>query len=180
MYNATVTYEGVSLPKATISCEPLLCSVFELNNNPVIKNYTQLQKLAYQVYLAHEAKYNASRGQYVAFSEGNTQTGFIYEWVVLPNGDTWKIMEAGQSTYSNMTPIIYTKVALSFLALYNTTFARDMSIYLEKFQDPPTNGYYAGADYNADINSISLVSSIDSNTNGMILSAARYAILKNR
>ena len=40
MYNATVTYEGVSLPKATISCEPLLCSVFELNNNPVIKNYT--------------------------------------------------------------------------------------------------------------------------------------------
>ena len=160
---------GVSLPKATISCEPLLCSVFELNNNPQLMNLTK------QVYLAHEARYNAT-GEYVAFSEGNTQTGFIYEWVVLPNGDTWKIMNAGESTYSEMAPIIYTKVALGFLALYNTTFTRSMNIFLEKaFQDSST-GYYAGANFKIDYDNVGLVLSVDSNTNGMIVSAARYAM----
>ena len=94
--------------------------------------------LTKQVYLAHEARYNAT-GEYVAFSEGNTRTGFIYEWVILPSGDTWKIMNAGESTYASITPIIYTKVALGFLALYNTTFARNMNIYLEKaFPDSST------------------------------------------
>ena len=101
------TTEGISLPNATISCEPLLCSVLELNNN------SQLNTLAKQVYLAHEAKYNAT-GEYVAFSEGNTLTGFIYEWVVFPNGDTWKVINNGESSYSNMKPIIFTKVSMSF------------------------------------------------------------------
>ncbi len=79
-----VTPPDVSLPNATISCEPLLCSVFELSNN------SQLMTLAKQVYLAHEAKYNAT-GKYVAFSEGSIMKEFVYEWVVFPNGDTWKI-----------------------------------------------------------------------------------------
>jgi len=68
-----VTTYGVSLPNASISSEPLFCSVFELNNNP------KLMDLSKQVYLAHEAKYNA-KGVYIACSEGNTPTGFIYEW----------------------------------------------------------------------------------------------------
>jgi hypothetical protein len=169
----TVTTYGVSLPNATISCEPLLCSVFELNNDP------KLVALAKQVYLAHEGRYNAT-GKYVAFSEGNTLSDFIYEWVVLPNGDTWKIMKAGESTYSDMEPIIYTKVSLSFLALYNTTFARNMTIYLEKAFPEITSGYYSGADFNADINSANLILSTDSNTNGMILGAAKYAIKNNQ
>jgi hypothetical protein len=169
--NTTTTY-GVSLPKAEISCEPLLSAVFELNNNPQLMNLTK------QVYTAHEARYNAT-GEYVAFSEGNTQTGFIYEWVVLPNGDTWKIINPGESTYSNMSPIIFTKVALGFLALYKTTFARDMNIFLEKAFQDSSNGYYAGAIYSIDHNNAQLVLSIDSNTNGMILGAARYSIQKN-
>ena len=159
---------GVPLPEATISCEPLLCSVFELNNN------TQLNALAKQVYLAHEAKYNAT-GQFVAFSEGETTTGFIYEWVILPNGDTWKVMNFGETSYSTMNPIIYTKVSMSFLALYNTSFARNMAIYLEQNLPDSTSGYYAGADYNTPGNA-NLILSIDSNTNGMILSASRYAL----
>ena len=163
------TPEGITLPKASISCEPLLCSVFELNNSP------QFLALAKQVYLAHEARYNAT-GQYVAFSEGNTMTGFVYEWVVSPNGDTWKIINNGETTYSTMTPIIFTKVSMSFLALYNTTFARNMAIYLEKSLPDSTSGYYAGAEYNVDPYSANSVLSIDSNTNGMILGAAHYAL----
>ncbi len=159
---------GVSLPNASISCEPLLCSVFELNNNP------KLMGLSRQVYLAHEARYNAT-GQYVAFSEGNTMTGFIYEWVVLPSGETWKIMNAGETSYLNMNPIIYTKISMSFLALYNTSFARNMTIYLEQSLPDSASGYYAGADYGSIGNAL-LILSIDSNSNGMILGAAKYAI----
>jgi hypothetical protein len=165
------TTEGISLPNATISCEPLLSSVFELNNN------IQLNTLAKQVYLAHEAKFNAT-GEYVAFSEGNTLTGFIYEWVVLPNGDTWKVINNGESSYSNMKPIIFNKVSMSFLALYNTTFARNMAIYLEQNLPDSTSGYYAGADYN-NPGYVNLILSIDSNSNGMILGAARHVLQKN-
>jgi len=158
------------LPKATISCEPLLCSVFELNNNPKLTNLTK------QVYLAHEARYNAT-GQYVAYSEGNTATGFTYEWVVLPSGQTWVILNSGETSYSSMNPIIYNKVSMSFLALYNTSFARNMAIYLEQNLPDSNSGYYAGADFNT-IGSANLVLSIDNNSNGLILSASRYAIQK--
>jgi hypothetical protein len=167
-----VTTYGVSLPKATILGDPLLCSVFELNNND-----TRLMALARQVYSAHEAYYNAN-GTYVAFSEGNSvSNGFIYEWVVLPNGDTWKITASGSGSYLDINPInfiIYNKVAFSFLALYNTTFARNMVVYLEQNLPDPTNGYSDGAD-----NSGNLVSQVGSNTNGLILDAATYAIQKN-
>ena len=165
----TVQTFGVTLPNATISCEPLLCSVFDLNNN------SKLNALAKQVYLAHEAKYN-STGQYVAFSEGNTPTGFIYEWVVLPTGETWKITDSVTNLPSSISnPIIYTKVSMSFLALYNTSFARNMAIYLEQSLPDSNSGYYAGADYNT-IGNANLVLSIDNNSNGLILSASRYCL----
>jgi hypothetical protein len=168
MFNAgIITTNGVQLPKAAISGDPLLCSAFELNS-------TRLMALARQVYLAHEAYYNVTR-QYVAFSEGNSvSNGYIYEWVVTPNGDTWNITAAMTGAYLNINPVIYNKVAFSFLALYNTTFARNMVVYLEKSLPTPTNGYSDGADtigYQ--------VSQVGSNTNGLILDAALYAIQNN-
>jgi hypothetical protein len=173
MYNAgIITTNGVQLPKAAISGDPLLCSAFELNS-------TRLMALARQVYLAHEAFYNAT-GEYVAFSEGNSVSngyGYIYEWVVLPNGDTWKIIQAGSSSYLNINPInfiIYNKVAFSFLALYNTPFARNMVVYLERSLPDPTNGYFDGAD-----NGGNQVLTLGSNANGLILDAALYAIQNN-
>ena len=125
--NVTIA-EGISLPKAEIICEPLLCSVFELNNTD-----SRLMSLAYQVYLAHAAYYNAT-GQYRAFSEGATlANGWEYGWVVLPDGRTWTLDESN----SNTPPLIYTKVALSFLAIYNTPYARNLSVYLENTLPEP-------------------------------------------
>jgi hypothetical protein len=164
------TYGNVSLPKAYVSCEPLLCSVFELNNTS--PTYPILMALAKQVYLAHEAKCNET-GEYVAFSEGGSPQGFIWEWVVLPNGETWKIT-GWSGSYLEINHIIYNKVAFSFLALYNTVYARNVVIALEQCLPDPTSGYSDGAD-----NSGNLVSSVGSNTNGLILSAARYAIQNN-
>jgi Protein of unknown function (DUF3131) len=161
--------DGITLPASEISCEPLLQSIFELKNN------TKLMDLAKNVYLAHEARFNAT-GQYIAFSEGNSNYNtFIYEWVILPTGETWKVTKIDRSIF-DINPIIYTKVALSFLALYNTTYARNMAIYLEKNLSDPTNGYCDGSSYSTDSDSSNLVTMVGSNTNGLILSAARYAM----
>jgi hypothetical protein len=167
------TYGNVSLPKGQISCVPLLCSVFELDNNN-----SQLMGLMNQVYLAHEAYYNATR-QYVAFGEGNgfSTSAYLDEWVVLPNGDTWKITASGSSSYLGINQsnyIIYNYVAFGFLSLYNTMFARNTVIYLEQRLPDPSGGYAEGAD-----NSGNVVSMVGSNTNGLILDAALYYIQNN-
>ena len=130
--------------------------------------------LSQQVYLASEAYYNAT-GNFAAFSEGNGYNGtFIDEWVVVPNGDTWVITTLGVSGYLSVDPVIYTKIAFSFLALYNTTYARNMIIYLEQNLPLPVIGYADGAN-----NSGFAISGIGSNTNQLILDAALYALQNN-
>ena len=71
-------------------------------------------------------------------------------------------------------PVVYTKVAFSFLALYNTTYARNMIIYLEQNLPLPVIGYADGAN-----NSGFPILAIGSNTNQLILDAALYAIQNN-
>ncbi len=162
-----VTTCGVLLPNATITTEPLLCAIFEINNTN-----TELNALTKQVYLAHQAYYN-STGKYVAFSEGNSFTSqYLYEWVVAPNGQTWKITSTTPNIYLNINPIIYTKVAFSFLALYNTTFAQNIVVYLQNMiPNPSSNGYSDGAN-----SSGQCIPGTGCNTNGLILDAALYAI----
>jgi hypothetical protein len=159
-----ITTNGVSLPLAAITGDPLLCSVFELNNND-----PKLMALANQVYLAHEAYYNAT-GQYRAFSEGPSLSGdWQYEWVVLPDKGTWVIMDGGSQ--ANISPLIYTKVAFSFLALYNSSFAKNLSVHVEDAIPAPVDGYCEGVDEAG-----TLFPGVGLNTNGLILDAAAYAV----
>lgn len=159
------TYGNISLPKVPLACDPMLCSIFEVNST----NF-ELNAVANQVFLAHEAYYNDT-GQYVAYSEGNGFSGqYLWEWVVGPDSVTpWQITASGGVFTGNA--IIYTKVAFSFLALYNATYAQNTIVYLEKELPNPTNGYSDG------INTAGrVVPGVGSNTNGMILDAALYAI----
>ncbi len=162
-----VTTCGVSLPNATITTEPMLCAIFEINNTN-----TELDTLMQQVYLAHQAYYN-STGKYVAFSEGNSFTSqYLYEWVVAPNGQTWKITSTTPNSYLNINPIIYTKVAFSFLALYNSTYAQNMVVYLQNMiPNPASNGYSDGAN-----SSGQTIPGTGCNTNGLILDASLFAV----
>jgi hypothetical protein len=166
--SGNVTYGGVSLPKAALTGDPLICSVFELNNND-----SRLMALANQVYLAHEAYYNAT-GQYRAFSEGpSLSTQWMYEWVVLPDNRTWVVLNENNQD-SNLAPMIYSKVAMSYLAIYNTTFATNMAVYLENALPDPVHGYCEGVDESG-----TLLTGVGSNTNSLILDAALYAIQNN-
>jgi hypothetical protein len=161
----TSPYGNFELPDAPVTCDPLLMSVFETNDTSQLMGYMK------QIYLAHEAYYNAT-GDYVAFSEGNSPNGdYVYEWVVAPNGSTWQITTGG--SYVDMNPIIFTKAAFGFLALYNTTFAHRMCTYIEEQTPTPTTGYYGGV-----FNSGGANGEIDSNSNGLIIEAALYALQK--
>jgi Protein of unknown function (DUF3131) len=162
------TPEGVSLPIAAILGDPLLCSVFELNiNNP------KLMAITHQVYLAHEAYYN-NTGHYRAFSEGASLSDhWAYEWVVLPDNRTWVILDEKNSDF-NISPIIYTKIAIGFLAIYNTTYAHDMVVYLERTLPDPSKGYCEGVDESG-----AQLSGVGIHANGLIIGAAKYAIQNN-
>jgi hypothetical protein len=121
--------------------------------------------------LAHEGWYNAT-GIFRAFSEGPTIPGpFAYEWVVLPDGQTWVVQDQQGLDYL-IHPIVYSKVAFSFLAIYNTTFARNMVVNLENNLPDLGNGYCDGI-HEDGTNKVQITGS---NTNGLIISAARYAI----
>jgi hypothetical protein len=130
-----------------------------------------------KMYLVHEAFYNAT-GEFQALGEGNSpDMGYIWEWVVASNGATWQVFSQDINGFVNIDPstyMIYTKVAYSFLALYNSTFAKNMCAFLEQKFPSPANGYYGGAHYLQD----DLYAGVDSNTNSLILQAAQCAIQK--
>ena len=165
-----ITTYGVSLPTASICNEPLLSAVFELDNS----DSPRLMDLMTQVYLACEAGYN-STGQFMAPSEGSNGGAWLYEWVVAPNGEPWIITNASGTVFYATPSIVYNKVAFSYLALYNTSFARNMVIWLEDALYNPINGYYEGIDNHGNTNSYPYLSSI---ANTLILEAARYALQK--
>lgn len=163
--SATVTTNNITLPVSSILGDPLLCSVFELNNNN-----SKLMTIMRQVYLAHEAYFNAT-GVYRAFSEGPSLSDhWAYEWTVLPDNRTWVILDEKNQPF-NISPIIYTKIALGFLAIYNTTYAYNMNVYLEKALPAPSDGYCEGVtEDGAQLTRMGL------NSNGLILAAAKYAL----
>jgi hypothetical protein len=166
----TITTYNVTLPDTAITCEPLLLSVFELNNsNP------ELMHLMKQVYAAQEAYYFATR-DYAAFSEGSSPyNGYIYEWIIAPNGNTWQITNTTQFYFNKMNPVIFSKAAFGLLSLYNTTYALSMVITLERALPTPTKGYYDGIDTSGTKDA----GNPGSDTNSLILDAALYYIQNN-
>jgi len=165
-----ITIYNVTLPDTTITCEPLLLSIFELNNsNPGLAN------LMKQVYSVQEAYYYAT-GEYAAFSEGSSPyNGYVYEWVIAPNGSAWQITNSTQFYFDGMNPVVFCKAAFGFLSLYNTTYALKMVMALEKALPTPTNGYFDGMDTSGTLDA----GNPGSDTNSLILDAALYYIQNN-
>ena len=166
----TVETYGVELPEAKITSEPLLLSIFNFQ-----QPNASLLNLSRQVYLAEGARYNAT-GKYTAFSEGNIvgQSGetYIWEWVVLPNGNTW-VIEKDQTSVISVTPVVYLKVAVGLDALYNTNYTQSMVNAIAPLS-LTHSGYQDGINENGQV-----VSTVIDKTNGLILAAALYAINNN-
>ncbi|MBT0158549.1 DUF3131 domain-containing protein [Candidatus Bathyarchaeota archaeon A05DMB-2] len=156
-----VTAYGVELPTAHICNEPLLLTFFEVKPRD-----SKFMWLLSQVNLAQEARYNAT-GHYTAFSEGNTGLGdptYVYEFIVDYDGSTFY-------TQGAITPIAYLKVAVGFDVIFNTPYTNALVDYILSVLPAPSNGYQEGVDESGRV-----VDVIIDRTNGIILSAARYAV----
>jgi hypothetical protein len=156
---SSVDVYGVALPMMDIGLEPLMLGMVNLDPNP------QLANLSYRVYLASEARYNVT-GKLTAFSEGPTGFGepaYVYESVVTSAGQSWHLDV-------NVAPVAFLKVAASFLAYYNTSYAQRLMGSLQ-----PTlltfDGYWDGVDESSRV-----VNEATDKTNSMILDAAWYAL----
>ncbi len=176
--NVNVNIGGRTLlPNADIACEPLLHAVFDLEDIDAGQR-SYLIGLSRQVYQAHEEYYNLTE-RMVAFSEGGSGTEtFIYEWVNLRGVGPWKITTIDRTPFT-IKPIIYSKVALSFLALYDTSYSKSLCVYLERSLPPPTQGWGDGADYTTVKDERLTLIGLSCNTNGMIVAASRYFIQNN-
>lgn len=167
---STITTCNVTLPDAPLICEPLVLAIFQLQNNT---SGVALSGLMKQLYLANEGYFEAT-GNWAAFSEGtSTIRSYVYEWVVGPSGDAWEITDTS-SVQVGITPVAFTKIAYSFLALYNTTYARDLVYYLQQKLSNTKDGYFAGVDTSGNLDT-----DLDSETNSIILDAALYQTLNS-
>jgi len=165
---------GVSLPKTEVTSEPLLHMIFELDVDDKYLDYVK------RVYEAQERRYR-NTGKYTAWSEGNTglqDVTYVYQWIVTPGGETWKI------TPKYVTPIIFTKAAFGFHALYNTDYTRQLVDYLVSKNEErkntlpyllflPRKGFIEGVDENGRI-----VADLVDKTQVIIIEAAYYALKK--
>ena len=167
---STVETYGVALPEAKVTSEPLLLSIFNFQQPDA-----RLLNLSRQVYLAEEARYNAT-GKYTAFSEGNivgvNGVTYVWEWVVLPDGSTW-VIEKDQTSVISVTPVVYLKVAVGLDVIYNTNYTQSMVDAIEPVS-LTNSGYRDGVNENGQV-----VSTVIDKTNGLILAAALYAINNN-
>jgi hypothetical protein len=162
--SGTVVVNDVPLPKASLTSDILFCLIFETAPN------SRLNTLTSHVYTAH-VNYNQATGKYRAFGEGSSVSSvWQWEWVTLPDGRKWTVLNgAGDEVTSS--PMVYTKVALCFLSVYNTAYAKNMSSFIEHSLYSFTMGYGEGID-----ESKQPVYTLDVQTNGLILEAANYAI----
>jgi len=163
--NGNVSVNGVVLPKAAITTDVLLSCIFDINNTD-----SRLNTLTNQVYLAHQAYYNAT-GKYRAFGEGaSISTDWQWEWVVFHDGRIWIALDQNYHEIS-VPPFIYTKVAIGFLAMNNSSFSKSLCVYLEHSNSEPVVGFLDGVDEGG-----SVLNGVGSLTNGLIIGAALYAI----
>ena len=176
MASPSVNTYGVNLPQAPISGDPLFIALFSLQ-----KPDQRVVDLSKNVYLAHEARYSSTRdaqpNSYVAFGEGNSGNGdvFIYEWVVGHSGRTWVVKDSKNQDYGAVTSNVYSKISFCFLSVYKTQYARNAVIFVENNMPQPQKGYCDGIN-NSDPTNLKLVDEVGTNTNGLIIGAARYAI----
>ena len=164
------TYGGVELPQYTVTGDPLLHIIFELPPDPSI------DWLAEVTYQAHLQRY-VNTGKLTAFSEGNTglaDPSYVYEYIVAMVGGSWRawVMTAPNLGEVNITPVIFLKMAVGLHAIFNSDFTRFMVTQLLNILTDTSKGFMDGIDENGRI-----VNTVIDKTNGIILEAARYALM---
>jgi hypothetical protein len=169
-----VSVEGIDLPQAYLTLEPLLHLIFEADYDRRVSN------LLFKLYLVHELRFQRE-GLRLAFSEGNTgldNPSYVYEWVVTGDGGRWIITDHSGARRDDITPISFFKVAVAFRAIYDSEYARNLIDWIyssfSNFNEPNCRSFDCGFMEGVDTSG-RVVSVIIDRTNSLVLSAARYA-----
>lgn len=163
-----VNIYGVDIPVTYVTSEPIVHGILDLNLSG------DFRTLADRVYEVQELRYK-DKGRYTAFSEGVYSTYYIYEWIVQGSpSKLWTITMATKEGLKeiNIPPVIFTKIGISFLAIYHTEYARKLAIYVAS-NTVTDYGFCEGIDEEGMV-----VSAVNDKTNSMIINAARYAGVK--
>jgi len=155
-----VNIYGVELPRIGVTSEPLILGYFDLELQ-VFKKYLDL------VYEVQKRRYLAT-GIITAWSEGGItkKPYYVYQWIVTPTAE-WV-------TSVPETPVAFTKVALSFAAIYDDGYARKLFKVFSK--NYVNEGFIEGISESGEPTFIMTIPYVTDKTNSMIISAAYYAL----
>ena len=156
-----VSIYGVELPRIATTSEPLILGYFDLESQ-AFKKYLDL------VYDVQKRRYLAA-GIITAWSEGGItkEPYYIYQWIVTPTAE-WV-------TSVPETPVAFTKVALSFAAIYDDGYAK--KLFKEFSKNYVNEGFIEGISESGEPTFImGAVPYVTDKTNSMIISAAYYAL----
>jgi len=162
---------GEQIPLAWITSEPVLHALLELPSQDAL-----FQEYARRIYKTQEKRFQTS-GKYTAFSEGAyfAHGNYVFEWIIRGDtGATWTVtrIDGGKVQTLDIAPVIYTKAALGFHAVFPSDYTKKLVSWLLSRTDIMTgNGFVEGV---SEANE--LVSDTTDKTNAMIISAARFAI----
>lgn len=103
--------EGQMLPSMATTSEPIVHGLLELG---LSGNFAEFGR---RIYETQKARFS-STGKLTAWSEGGyyPNPGYIYEWILSPP-DKW-VIKAHDGSILNIKPLMYSKIAFAFLALY--------------------------------------------------------------
>lgn len=117
-----ITVYDYQLPQVKTGAEPLNHVIFESEYavHPPSPNFLDFAK---RVSLAQSGRF-ASTGLLTAWTEGSYRNpDYIYEWIIVHTEawQTWTLTNANASIVYKATPLAYTKVAFSYLAMFGET-----------------------------------------------------------
>jgi hypothetical protein len=158
-----VNVYGVELPRIGITSEPLLLGYLDLKLE-TFKKYLDL------VYEVQKRRYLVT-GLITAWSEGGIpkEPYYVYQWIITPTAE-WV-------TSVPETPVAFTKVAISFAAIYDDGYAK--KLFKEFSGNYVNEGFIEGITESGEPTFIKgVIPYVTDKTNSMIISAAYHALMK--
>jgi len=165
--------EGQMLPQTGTVTEPTLHGVLELGLGGKFFEYTR------RIYEAQKARWERT-GQLSGWSEGcHPVHEFVYECILMENGEKW-IIAKHDGTRVNIDPLMYTKVAFAYLAIFGenpyTTSLFNAASKLSHIRYGFGEATFENGESAISLWGSNLEGFYADSTNQIILAAARYAL----
>jgi len=174
--SSTINVYGIHIPAISTIAEPTVLVLLELNRSLVSPTFADL---AQRIYETQEARYS-NTGLLTAWSEGEyfKPPYYVYETIYdpdVPYPGTWVIPIGNQVLVPPLRPIMYTKIAFSYLAIYGSNaYTNALADTALSLAGP--SGFGEGTFEDGSRAPWSQGSLYSDKTNGLVLAASAYAL----